>query len=718
MIPILYEATETAFVSNGLGRLPDAISCNVVEERNSIFELNMTYPVNGAHFADIQENRIILAKAFEGGQTQPFIIYRIEKPINGICTIKAEHISYRLANTVVMPFTAGTLTAALAGLTNNSATTNPFNITADFTSDVSYTLKEPRSVRGALGGESGSILDVYGRGDYEFNRFDVILHEARGRDTGVTLRYGKNLTDLKNVVDMTGVYTGIVPFWTDGEDVTVTLPEKVIMSSHASEYPFNIIKTVDFSGDYEEAPTVAQLRAKATSYVNNNDGWKAKHNITVSFVDLWNTEEYKGIAALERVQMCDVVRVIYTALGVNFTTRVIKTDYNVLEERYNSITLGDTNYTLSSVIGEEIADSEAKTNAHIEQAISASEAKTSEDIEQAISDSEARTADEISSAISDSESRTASAIQSAIQHATDLIQGGLGGHVVFNVNADGEPQEILIMDTDDILTAVNVIRMNANGIGFSTSGYAGQYTTAWTIDGHFNADFIYSGNINANLITAGVLQSAGGTTSFNLATGALYSENLTIDSTYFKLSNTGKITSINPDGHVMEIENGVISGYYTDENDELQLSAQLEIGNGYFNILGKLALNGVVGVSGATSFVKGIDYDEESLGNVVTAYTTNQFVYDIQYTAPSVTVTGTASGTVSVSGTVQGQYVTLTGQASLPINATVNVVGGSVTPQKQFVPINPTMTTIKYLKAVEADTGAINSADGLIQSIS
>ena len=474
MIPILYEATETAFVSNGLGRLSDAISCNVVEERNATYELNMQYPIHGAHFADIQENRIILAKPFEGGQKQPFIIYRIEKPINGICTIKAEHISYRLANIVTMPFTAGTLTAALAGLKNNSATTNPFNIIADFTSTVSYTLKEPRSVRGALGGESGSILDVYGRGDYEFNRFDVILHENRGRDAGVTLRYGKNLTDLKSVVDMTGVYTGIVPYWSDGEDNTVTLPEKVIMSSHASEYPFNIIKTVDFSSDYEEAPTVAQLRAKAESYVNNNDGWKTKHNITVSFVDLWNTEEYKGIAALERVQMCDVVHVVYNALGVDFTTKVIKTDYNVLEERYNSITLGDTYYSFSAVFNDEIAANEAKVENHM---------------------------------------------QKAIDHATKLIQGGLGGHVVFNVNADGEPQEILIMDTDDIMTAVNVIRMNLNGIGFSKTGYAGQYTTAWTIDGHFNASFIDTGALNANLITAGILKDDNNDNYWNLDTG-------------------------------------------------------------------------------------------------------------------------------------------------------------------------------------------------------
>lgn len=669
MIPILYEANETAFLSNGLGRLSDAITCKVTEQRNATYELEITYPINGIHFSDITENRIILAKPFEGGQTQPFIIYRIEKPINGICTIKAEHISYRLSSIVVMPFKSDDLTEALTDISNYSASANPFTITSDITSAIAFENKEPKSAREILGGSSGSILDIYGRGDYEFNRFDVILHANRGQDAGVTLRYGKNITDLKSVLDATGVYTGIVPFWTDGEDNTVVLPEKIVLSSHASEFPYNIIKAVDFSADFEEAPTVSQLRDKATAYVTKNEGWKIKNNITVSFVDLWNTEEYKNIAPLERVQLCDTVHVIYNKLGVDFTTKVIQTEYNVLEERYNKITLGDTYYSLSSVWGAELEQSEEKTATHM---------------------------------------------QKAIDRATKLIQGGLGGHVVFNVNADGEPEEILIMDTDDIQTAVNVIRFNLNGIGFSKTGYNGTYTTAWTIDGHFVANFIDTGTLNASIIKAGVLQDENGTTQFNLATGALYSENLTIDSTYFKLSNTGKITSINADGHIIEIDEGVITGY---RDDGVTISSQLEVGNGYFNIIGKLALNGVVGVSGNTSFVKGLDYEEQTLANVVTSWETKKVVTGVDYIMPSVSVTGNASGTVTVSGTIDGQPVTLTGYNSLPISASVNVTGGRVDVYKDDVPVNPQRTNLKYLKAVSAADGTIKSADGLIQTI-
>lgn len=664
MIPILYEGTESTFTSNGLGRLSDAVSCKVIEERNGIYELEMTYPITGIHFSDIQEGRIILAQPHDGGLTEPFDIYRIEKPINGICTIRAEHISYRLNGITVMPFTAGTIQELFSTIPSKSATTNPFSFTTDLTSTVGYTVAIPTAIREMLGGYSDSVLDVYGTGDLEFSRFNVILHQHRGSDNGVTLRYGKNITDIKDVIDMTEVYTGIVPFWTDGESV-VTLPEKAIMSTHASDYPFYIVKPVDLSGDFAEAPSESDLRSAANNYITSNEGWKLNNNITVSFVALWNTEEYKHIAALERVQMCDVVHVLYEPLGIDFTTKVVRTDYNVLQERYNAITLGGTYYSLNTYFDGEIDTAEQEQTSHMEKAIA---------------------------------------------RATKLIQGGLGGHVVFNTNADGEPQEILIMDTDDISTAVNVIRMNLNGIGFSTSGYNGPFRTAWTIDGHFVADFIDTGTLNADIIKAGVLQDENANTTFNLVTGALTSKNLTITSTYFTLANNGKITSMTSDGRKLVLDKGTITGYKTDGTQ----SAALEIGNGYFNIVGKLALNGVVGVSGATSFVKSISYDSASLGHVLTGYTGNST--NIVTSASLSSSTGYNLVQFSVSGTVPsgGGYVTLNGSVSVPdTQYSLNASTSSLSYANLI-----TSNDLSYSKAVSASNGAINSADGLIQSIS
>lgn len=477
MIPILFEGTETEFTSNGLGRLADAISCKVIEERNATYELEMTYPITGVHYEDLQENRIILAKPFDGGQTQPFIIYMITKPLNGIVTVNAEHISYRLSGITVMPFTANSCVSALAGISTNSAIENPFTFNTDKSVAANFTVNVPTNARELLCGSQGSILDVYGKGDYEFNRFDVSLKVNRGTDNHVTLRYGKNITDLKSVLDTTNVYTGIAPYWTDGGSTVMTLPEKVVMSSYASLFPYKIIKPVDFTERWQERPTEVQLRAAAEAYVANNEGWKIKNSITVSFVALWNTEEYKDIAPLERVKMCDVVKVYYKKLGVDFSTKVIRTDYNVLQERYNEITLGETYYTLSQVFSEEIAASQEEQSSHMQQAIA---------------------------------------------RATALITGGLGGYVVFTLNADGQPEEITIMDKPNVAEAVRCIRMNKNGIGFSDNGYSGPYTTAWTIEqgqGHFVADYIDVGTLNADLIKTGTIMDYAGKNSWDMLTG-------------------------------------------------------------------------------------------------------------------------------------------------------------------------------------------------------
>ena len=476
MIPILYAGNEQSFLNNGLGRLSDAISCTVTEERNGVFELEMTYPITGIHFADIAENCIIYAKTEDGGNAQAFIIYKISKPLNGIVTINAEHISYLLNGFIVFPFTATSLSDAMSQIVANTTPASiPFTFYTDIVSNVRYTLDTPRTVRGLLGGQSGSLLDVYGGYDYKFDNFTVRLLANRGMDRGVTIRYGKNLTGIKNVNDMTSVYTGVVPYWADSEGNTVYLTEKVVYSQYANLYPYKIIKTVDFSSDFDTQPTEAQLRQKAQAYIENNNGWKIKNNIDVSFVALSQSEEYKNIAPLENVKLCDTVTIRYDKLGVNTSARVIKTVYNVLLERYDSITLGDTTYTLAQAIQGEI---DAPTMSEVR-----------------------------------------SFTQSAVEHATKLIQGGLGGHVVFNTNGDGEPEEILIMDTDDIATATNVIRFNLAGIGFSTTGYNGPFTNAWTIDGNLVADFITTGHLNAALITVGILKDAQNKNYWNMATG-------------------------------------------------------------------------------------------------------------------------------------------------------------------------------------------------------
>ena len=472
MNPILYPENQTTFETNGLGRLSEVVSCYVTEERNGQFELAMEYPVTGRHFAQLQERMIVYARHSDATDLQPFRIYRITKPLSGIVTVYARHISYDLSGIVCRPFTVTSVAQAMTRLSTYSINTNPFTFWTDKTTAAEFKTDLPFSIRSQLGGTEGSILDVYG-GEYEWDHYTVKLHEHRGRDSGVTIRYGKNLTDLTAESEITDPVTAVVPFWKQDDEIVI-LPEWAVGED------LSHLTVLDMTEMIQQKPAVEQLRDSAEGWLQNHSSTVPKRNIKISFVQLWQTEEYKDIAPLQRVWLCDTVTVLHEPLGVEITTKVIKTKYDCLLERYVEMELGDVKDDLLDILEDNVKG-------------------------------------EIVSLKQSLPSR--SYVDQAVEYATQMISGGLGGHVVFNLNSDGEPQEILIMDTDDVTTAVNVIRMNQNGIGFSTTGYNGPFTTAWTIDGHFNADFITAGTMNANRIKAGILSDEAGRNHWNLLTG-------------------------------------------------------------------------------------------------------------------------------------------------------------------------------------------------------
>ena len=220
MIPVLFDAAASTFKTNGLGRLSSAKSCKVTEERNGQFELEMDYPISGEHYGDIALSRIICAVPADGKDPQPFRIYQISKPLNGVVTVYARHISYRLSLIPAVPTdeTASSAEGALKLLKANAAEECPFSFESDVTTEGTYTIDTPASIRSQLGGTSGSVLDVYG-GEYEWDNWTVRLHKARGYDTGIVLRYGKNITDIKQEESIESTVTGVLPFWRqEGED--------------------------------------------------------------------------------------------------------------------------------------------------------------------------------------------------------------------------------------------------------------------------------------------------------------------------------------------------------------------------------------------------------------------------------------------------------------------------------------------------------------------
>lgn len=476
MKPILFAANETAFTSNGLGRL-DPVKCVVTEERNGQYELECVVPVESPHYSDIANNMILGVVPGDGATLQAFRIYQITEPLNGLVTISARHLSYDLSYNTVMSFTASSVTAALLGLVTNSVETNPFTMWTDKTTAANFKVTVPQTFRSLLGGQQGSILDIYG-GEYEFDNWTVKLWNHRGSDTDVTLRYGKNITDINQEQNLENVVTGLVPYWAD-ENNLVTLPEKSVDSSYASQYPYKRTVPIDFSSEYENAPTAAQLRARAQSYITANNIGVPKVSIKVSFVALWQTEEYKNVAPLERVHLCDTVGVVFEKYGINARAKVIKTEWDCLAERYLSIELGEARSNFAKTL--------VSMNEQTENDIA--DAKTF--------------------------------LEKAIDTATALITGNNGGYLKINTNADGQPYELLIMDTDDITTATKVWRWNMGGLGYSSTGYSGTFGTAITMNGEIVANYVATGELDAAVIKAGVLTDLAGKFSLNMTTGAL-----------------------------------------------------------------------------------------------------------------------------------------------------------------------------------------------------
>lgn len=476
MKPILFDKAATSFNSNGLGTL-NCISCKVTEERNGQFELEAEITEEELHVSDIDNDSIIVCKYADGSSKQPFRVYEIKKKSNGRFQIYAQHISYDLNKVVSMPFSiTGSDQAcelSLAGLKSNAIGSCPFNFSTDVHTVASFGFTTPMQVRALLGGVRGSILDQFG-GEYEWDNYNIKLWSNRGVTVPtVSLRYGKNIKDLDQEKNISNTVTGVVPFWADsnGENL-VTLPEKVVTSQYAASYPIQRTVPLDLSDQYEEAPTEQEMRTTAQAYVNQEGLGIPKVSIKVSFVQLWQTEDYKDIAPLERVKLCDRVKVDFEKLGISTTAKIVKTVYDVLNDRYSSVEIGSVRTSLADTISD-----------------------------------------------------TSGLLETTLAQATYVAKNATywltssHGYVMAVKNPDGTWKELLFLDTNDAETAHNVLRINNNGIGFSTTGVNGTYRNAWTIDGHLVADFVDTGTLKGVTIQAGGSNNQNGTITVKDANG-------------------------------------------------------------------------------------------------------------------------------------------------------------------------------------------------------
>lgn len=625
MKPILYSAITEGVVpiNYGVGVLTDCISGQVKEDRNGIYELNFDYAANGLHAEQIAPGAFIKVKPNYTDDPQLFQIYKVGKNINGRFTVNAQHISYLLSGKVITSGSANNIVTAVESVLQSAA--GAFTLLTTKNTQGNFEIKEPSSVRSWFGGKEGSLLDVYGTGEWHYDNFTATLKLHRGEDRKVTIRYGKNLLELSQEIDMSNLVSGIIPYYKDADGNVTTGTE---VSTGLTGFTKTI--AIDFSQDIDPESLVdipTQLETLAIAYVNNNNFTVMLNNITLDFVQL------QGLS--ERVDLCDTVHIYFEPLGISAEAKCISTTWDILEERYTEITLGDPKQSITDTIQDTLsAANNAENNA--EAAINAAGTKkrvfidtpippydvgdlwvNGEDIYYCITPKKVTVTGEAVSGtggvvefntplaepilnciwhlpadpngydtvsvsvadengevqatyvidlgqtitiggdlnvidgvltLNDQEETTIevepviiytlegdnqiipsigtieleyliegfqksdwnlatnyvsqSRLEDAIQASTEVIVGANGGNVILHdSDGDGKPDEILVMDTDNIKTALKLWRWNAGGLGFSSNGYDGPFVPAIDSEGRIVANMITTGSLDALKVT-------------------------------------------------------------------------------------------------------------------------------------------------------------------------------------------------------------------------
>lgn len=478
MIPILYEAKTIDFTGNGTGFLRDATECTVKEVRNGTFELTLKYPENGVYADKLTEDAIIKAKPNNKDNDQLFRIYKSGKTIAGVNTFYAEHISYELnSNPICQPVIEGkNPQQAIEQVLSQAAVPNNYTAWSDIQTRNSTSVDDVVSVRKMLGGVEGSILDTWG-GEYQFDNFTIKLWKNRGKDTGETIRYGKNLITAEQEKNIANTVTAIFPYArykkdeTSEEEILVKLSEGIIKTPNADRYARLKCEPVDFSDKFKDGVVITEdmLRKVATAYAQSGID-EPSISIKASFQDMNKIKGNENLATFNSIDLCDIVTVIIEKLDIDVKAKVVSYTYNVLKERAENVEIGETRTNLTKQI-------------------------TAESKEQA---------DRIIKTATFSEKLEAS-LKQRIADATAAITGNSGGYVV--LYPPENPQEIFVMDSPDTKTAKNVWRWNKAGLGHSSNGVNGPFNVAIQQDGTIVADFIGTGELDGMLIKVGTVKA-------------------------------------------------------------------------------------------------------------------------------------------------------------------------------------------------------------------
>lgn len=550
---ILFEENEMEFKTQGICNLNASLNGTVVEEINGMYELEFEYPIDDKYFKELKFRRIVYCKPSPHAKPQPFRIYNISTPIGRTVTVNAYHISYDASGYPVEPFKANSVLTAIAGLRDNVGYDCPFTFKTDITEEGSINIEKPKGLRSILG---ENIMTAY-KPEFYFDHFLIDLKNKRGQNRDVEIRYGKNMLDMNQEENISNVYTAVYPYWYSDEDGLVVLPEKLVKTP--GDYNYTKVYILDISDKFEKKPTEEQIRETATKYIEKEKLGIPKVSLTSSFLQLSNSKEYQEYGLLDKIDIGDTVNVIFEAANVSTTARCIKTYYNIKTDRYDSIEIGESVKNLSDSIVQGNKD--------------------------------------VIDKIESGKEETVSYFEKAMEELTNDITGNSGGYV--RLNPPKNPSEILIMDTEDINTAVIVWRWNKEGLGVSKNGYNGPYVGIGQ-NGKLVIDEATAYKITAMMIEGGAISSIGGKLLMSL------------DDEYFEFSHTqaNTRTRISEKGFYILDENNETIASLASEESWSELKANKVFANNIENVY-----------TGDANLYVDHDFSGEGLGTIDNPFT-------------------------------------------------------------------------------------------------
>ena len=352
MIPLLYKKDGTTKI----GELTNCIECLVEEERNGLFEASIVYPTTDSIFNSLEEENVIICDANDTLKAQKFRIYMTRKLMSNKIEVYARHISFDLAYDYIdnIDITNQSCEYALNTIFRNSQFSTHYRGYSDIVNAQNYKMSMANCIE-AIAGKEGSIIDTFGTGA-EILRDNTNIHllNKRGHDNEVSIEYAKNLTGFELEEDYSELVTRINAYakYTNSETNEEVLVEaKSIDSPLITNYSHPYVAYIDYSDKFEdeEIPTKEKLieLAKKEYSINNKD--KPKQNYKIEFVPLSKCVGYEGLE--DKISLCDTVTIKDTRYGINTKSKVIRTVFDVLKNRYDSMELGEPKTTLGDIIG-------------------------------------------------------------------------------------------------------------------------------------------------------------------------------------------------------------------------------------------------------------------------------------------------------------------------------------------------------------------------------